>query len=84
MKYLEELSGGDCFEYSGYHYILSKDFKNNGQKMCIDMSTGFQKWLNPDCVVSATELFVLDKENNIIALKVREKQNDDTKNKNIS
>lgn len=84
MKYLEELSGGDCFEYNGYNYILSKDFKTNGDKMCIGMVDGFQKWLSPKSIVSHVELFTVDKDNNIVAFKTREKQNDYSKNKDIS
>jgi hypothetical protein len=84
MKYLEELSGGDCFEQNGNIYILSKDFKANGQKMCISMSTGFQKWFDANAIVIPIELFTVDKENNIIALKLREKINDNTKTENFS
>jgi hypothetical protein len=83
MKYLEELSGGDCFEYNNQYYILSKDFRSNGQKMCIGMSDGFQKWMNQNTIVSSIELFTLDKENNIIALKLREKKDVDPKTKDI-
>jgi hypothetical protein len=84
MKYLEELSGGDCFEHNGYHYVLSRDFKANGDKMCISMTNGFQKWLSSNSIVSHVELFTTDKDNNIIAFKTREKQNDYSENKNIS
>lgn len=84
MKYLEELSGGDCFEYNNCYYILSKDFKSNGGKMCIGINNGFPKWIDQSTIVSPIELFTLDKENNIIALKIREKTDVDSENNNIS
>lgn len=84
MKYLEELSGGDCFEHGNNYYVLSKDFKSNGDRMCIDMSTGFPKWISSNSIVSNIELFTTDKDNNIVALKIRKNQNDYTKTENIS
>ena len=47
------------------------------------MSDGFQKWMNQNTIVSSIELFTLDKENNIIALKLREKKDVDPKTKDI-
>ena len=76
MKYLEELTGGDCFEYSNRYYILSKDFKANGDMMCIGMTDGFPKWLAPNSMVNQIELLTTDADKNIVALKKREKQND--------
>ena len=78
MKYLEELTGGDCFEYSNKYYILSKDFKKTGDMMCISLSDGFSKWLSASSIVNQIELLTIDNEKNIIALKKREKSNDIT------
>ena len=46
MEYLEELSTGDCFELNGSYYIVTTDFKKNGYKLCLDLKTGYGKWLN--------------------------------------
>lgn len=78
MKYLEELSGGDCFEHSNIYYVLSKDFKGNGDIMCLSLSDGFSRWLSPSLIVNPVELLTTDNDKNIIALKKREKINDIT------
>ncbi len=71
MKYLEELSGGDCFEYNTKYYILSRDFKNNGDMMCLGLFDGFTKWLSPSTIVNSIELLTTDNDKNIVALKHR-------------
>lgn len=83
MKYLEELSFGDCFEHGESHYVLSSDFKSNGKKMCLCLKTGFSHWFNGDLMVNVTDLFTMDQNNNIIAIKERSK-NDLTKDTDIS
>lgn len=83
MKYLEELSFGDCFQYENLHYVLSRDFKSNGKKMCLCLETGFSHWFNGDLMINVTDLFTMDKNNNIIAIKERSKD-DITKDKNLS
>jgi len=83
MKYLEELSFGDCFEHQDLHYILSSDFKSNGKKMCLCLETGFSYWFSGDLMISVTDLFTMDKNNNIIAIKER-KKDDPIKDQSIS
>jgi hypothetical protein len=73
MKYLEELTGGDCFEYGNRYYIMSKDFKSNGDIMCLGLFDGFTKWLPPNSMVNQIELLTTDNDKNIVALKRREK-----------
>ena len=73
MKYIEELSGGDCFELSNDYYIVSKDFDNRGQVMCLRLSNGFPKWFKSSTIVNHIELFTLDKDNNIIGIKERKR-----------
>lgn len=84
MLYLEELSGGDCFELDSQYYILSQDFKSNGQRMCLNLSSGFPSWVNGNSMVNNIDIFTLDKDNNIIAFKQREKPSVTAQNKNIS
>jgi hypothetical protein len=73
MKYIEELQPGDCFEFSGGYYVVSRDFKNNGQKMCLSMVDGFSKWMSSETITNPIDIFTTDKDSNIIAIKERKK-----------
>jgi hypothetical protein len=73
MKYIEELSIGDCFDYSGKYYILSSDFKNNGKKMCLSLYDGFSHWLDGSVIINPINLLTTDKDGNIIAIKETKK-----------
>lgn len=75
MKYLEELNCGECFELSNNYFILTHDFKKNGDKLCIKLNTGSNHWIKPDSIVKASDIFIMDKDNNIIAIKERSKEN---------
>lgn len=74
MKYLEELETGDCFHLNNGYYIVTTDFKKNGQKLCIDLKTGFGKWLKPDDSVENIDLFTFDNDSNIMPIKERKKE----------
>jgi hypothetical protein len=76
MKYIEELEPGDCFELSGNYYVVSRDFKNNGHKMCLSIVDGFSKWISPETITNPIDVFTTDKDSHIIAIKERKKQND--------
>lgn len=69
MKYIEEINAGDTFLYNNQLFILSTDFKNNGQRMAINFDSGFPTWLNGETIIETIPLFKLDKDNNIIAIK---------------
>lgn len=84
MKYIEELIFGDCFEYLGKYYILTTDFKSNGKRMCVGFSDGSANWFNGDIIVNITDLFTMDKDSNIIAIKERKKDDISNKIENIS
>lgn len=79
MKYLEELDCGECFEYNDIIFILTHDFKKNGDKLCIRLDTGFGQWIKPDSMIKITDIFTMDKDNNIIA--IRERIKDDISHK---
>ncbi len=78
-KYIEELKAGDAFtvtategdriENNKIKYVLSCDFKSNGQRMCINLLDGTTRWLDANCVVQESQLFTMDKENCIVAVK---------------
>lgn len=84
MKYLEEISPGDCFFYQNDKFILTSDFKVRDCRkhlLSISVSNGFPKWLMDDSVVEEISLYYIDNEKNIVPLK--ETTDDSFKNKNI-
>jgi hypothetical protein len=76
MKYIEEISIGDCFILENNKYILTTDFKKSGQRMCVNLTDGSIKWIEGNIVIDQIDIFMVDKETNIIAIKERKKTND--------
>jgi hypothetical protein len=72
MKYLEELSPGDCFEFQNNNYVVLLDYKKSGQRCCAMLSNGSTRWLNPDAIVDISPIYTIDKDNNIIPIKPTE------------
>lgn len=75
MKYLEEIATGESFSFDQSNYIVSSDYKRNGDRMCVNLKTGFCKWLSANTVVDACPIYVLDENNNILAVRPTEKEN---------
>lgn len=75
MKYLEEVKTGDSFSYEEQVYIATSDYKKNGDKLCVNLKTGFGKWLTPNSIVEISPIYLLDSDNNIIAIRPTEKEN---------
>jgi len=73
MKYIEEINPGDCFELNSKFYVLTRDFKKNGERLCIGLFDGFSNWIKQDTIVNLADLFTMDKDNNILAIKERKK-----------
>jgi hypothetical protein len=71
-KYIEELKAGECFEVDRCFYLLTTDFKNNGQKMAIDLKTGFIRWFGASIIVEQSDIYVLQ-DNNFMPIKERPK-----------
>lgn len=69
MKYIEELSPGDCFTMDNNTFILTSDFKSNGNKLCYSLMNGFPKWFSSQDVVTVSELYTLDDNNNTVPIK---------------
>jgi len=74
MKYIEETEIGECFSLDKNYYIVTSDFKKNGSKLCINLKTGFGLWVSSDSMIDTTDIFTLDKDSNIIAIKERNKE----------
>jgi hypothetical protein len=68
MKYLEELNPGDSFSYQNQLFLLTSDFKASGKKLCYSLNNGFANWLSDSTIVEHCPLYILDKDNNTIAV----------------
>jgi hypothetical protein len=71
MKYLEEISTGECFTLAGKYFILTADFKRNGDRLAVCLSDGLSKWIKSNDMIDPIDIFTLDKDNNIIAMRER-------------
>lgn len=76
MKRIEDLKPGDTFESDGHFYVLSTDFKRNGNKNCVSLKNGLSKWFNQEEFVTHNPVYYLDQDNNIVAIKPMEKSSD--------
>lgn len=86
MKYLEELIPANIFYYQDKIFIVTIDFKIRKEQKylyCICLSTGTGCWLEDSLCVEETELYTIDKDKNIVAIKPHLGYHD-TQNKNIS
>lgn len=73
MKYIEEIQPGDCFEYKDNKYLMTYDFKNNGNRLCYSLEDGSGQWLESNTMVEIFPIYGLDSNNNIYPIKVTEK-----------
>lgn len=73
MKYIEEFEAGDGAEINGEYYVVSSDFKSNGQRMCISLTTGFCRYFKADTIANSNPLYILDKDSNLIPIKPTKK-----------
>lgn len=69
MKYIEELKSGEAFVSENSVFILTIDFKKNGSRLAINLSSGEPKWFNSDSMIDVEPLYRLDKDNNIVPIK---------------
>lgn len=69
MKYLEELSVGDTFQLNSQVLVITSDFKKNGDRNCVNLSNGLSRWIGANTVVEVCPVYILDKDNNIVAIK---------------
>lgn len=73
MKYLEEINPGDTFFMDNNPYILTTDFKKNGHRLCYSLESGFPKWLESKTIIEHHPVYYLDKDNNVVPVKIIEK-----------
>jgi hypothetical protein len=72
MKYIEELEYGSTFEKSGIIYLLTSDFKN-GYRKAHSLKDGSSRWFADNEIVKMALLYLLDEENNFVAVKETKK-----------
>jgi hypothetical protein len=84
MKFIEELSNGDTFKLLNEHFVLTTDFKKNGQRLCVNLSNGQSKWIESSSCVDISPIYSLDQNSNLVQMKEYKDQNDITKNSDIS
>lgn len=83
MKYIEELKPGNCFELDKNYFILTADYKKNGNRLCYSLQNGLSRWFDSQTIVTHEPIYTLDKDNNVVAVKPTESDND-TKAQNFS
>jgi hypothetical protein len=66
MKYIELVNSGNCINHNNCYYIVTSDFKKNGQRLCISITDGSSRWLEPNTMIEIIQLFYTDKDNNIV------------------
>ena len=82
QKYIEELSGGDCFFIKDDYFVVTSDFRTN-KKLCINLKDGNIRWLKFDMAVEIISIYTIDDSSNFMPIK-QEPINDAIKNQNIS
>lgn len=75
MKYIEEINAGESFSYRENTFIMSSDFRKNGDRLCLSMLDGNTRWLGPSEIVEQVVLYTIDKDSNLV--KIREESKND-------
>lgn len=73
MKYIEELSSGQSFLYNNQYYFITSDYKKDGSRLAYTFENGYPQWFKADVITDSVEVYTLDKNNNIIPLKITPK-----------
>lgn len=76
MKYIEEIHSGECFIHNDIYYLLTSDFKKNGQRLCYSLIDGSPKWFDSNMIINTEPIYILDKDNNVIAIRPSKKSDD--------
>lgn len=74
MSYLiEEIENGDSFEANGSHYIITCDFRKNGNRLAVNLRNGGSEWFEPNTIVDKISLMFVNRDNNMVAIKETKK-----------
>ena len=83
MKYVEELVGGDCFIFSGNYYVTTSDFNSRQKRLCVNLTTGHNRWIPFDSAVEKISIYTIDENGNFAPINP-EPANASIKNQDIS
>ena len=83
MKYIEEFVPGECFLHSDSYYIVTCDFNNRKQRLCINLKTGQNRWIPFDSAVEKISIYTIDENGNFAPINP-EPANASIKNQDIS
>lgn len=75
VKYLEEIETGQSITFEDNNYIVTSDYKRNGSRLCVNLRTGFSKWIASNDIVGVCPIYILDENNNISPIKPDSKTN---------
>jgi hypothetical protein len=73
MKYIEEIENGDCFEYKGSKFLLTSDFRKNGNRLGYNLTNGLPKWFDAQDIINVCQIYTLDCNNNLEPVKETKK-----------
>lgn len=80
MKYIEEIDAGQCFYHKEDNFLMSSDFKKNGDRLGLSLKNGVSRWFGPSETVEIVVLYTIDQDSN---LKHIRSEDADDPNKNI-
>lgn len=69
MQYLEEIDKGSCVLIDKEYFVVTSDFKSNGNRLLISLVSGSPRWFGSSVMVEQIEIFTFDKETNILPIK---------------
>lgn len=78
MKRLEDLLPGDTFSDGNNYFIVTSDYrsrKTGRDSCCVNLKTGNIAWVAASEFVEIDPIYTLDSDNNIVPLKITEKEN---------
>jgi hypothetical protein len=67
--FIESLSPGDTFEFNNNNYIITYDYKKNGDRLAINLKDGSVKWFNPSDMINKISIFYMNQDHHMIAIK---------------
>jgi hypothetical protein len=75
--YIEELTFGRTFIYNDKFYVLTPDFKSDGKRLAVSLTTGSYEWLKGGTIVKTQSIYYLDDDNNLLPIELKSGENND-------
>ena len=83
-KFIEELDSGDCFVDNDSYFIVTSDFKKNGSRLAISLMNGSAKWFGASDMIEPIDIYTMNKESLIVAIKNKKNEYQQSIYKTIS